>query len=299
MNILVIGSGAWGKALAATFQRAGSLITVWGRKELESPAEFPALLDLIVLVIPSHALRSVCLTLKNLPLPAGVPLLLCCKGIERQSLMLMSEVANEILPDHPVAVLSGPNFAIEIEQGLPSATTIACSDSALGNRLVRELSSNMFRPYFTEDIIGAQIGGAVKNVLAIACGIIAGKALGENAKAALITRGLAEMGRLCVAKGGKIETLLGLSGMGDLILTCGSPMSRNMSFGIALAKGGGIQAQTSLTEGVSSAESVVMLGRKLGITMPICEAIYAILYQNADIDSTIQQLLQRPLTQEM
>lgn len=298
MNILIIGNGAWGSALAATFQRAGSSITVWKRHDLEAPSSLPAMLDLIVMVVPSHALRRVCMTLAPLPLPAGVPLLLCCKGIERQSLQLMSEVASEIVPKHPVAILSGPNFASEIEQGLPSATTIACAESELGKMLVQNLSSSSFRPYFTDDIIGAQIGGAVKNVLAIACGIIEGKKLGENAKAALITRGLAEMGRLCVAKGGKLETLLGLSGLGDLILTCGSPTSRNMSYGMTLGKGEDSK-QHALTEGITSAESVVMLGRKLGITMPICEAVYTILYQEADIDSTIKQLLQRPLTQEM
>ena len=148
------------------------------------------------------------------------------------------------------------------------------------------------------DARNTQMCALVKNVLAIACGIIEGKGLGENAKAALITRGLTEMGRLCVAKGGKLETLLGLSGMGDLMLTCSSPTSRNMSFGMALGKGISPAKQKNLTEGVTSAESVVMLARKLGISMPICEAVYEILYKQADINVTIQKLLQRPLTQE-
>ena len=296
-TILIIGNGAWGKALAASFRRAGRDITLWGRAQLDKKSPLPNP-ELIILVVPAQALRSVCTALAHYALPP-IPLVLCCKGIEQKSLMLMSEVAAEILPEHPVAILSGPNFAGEVEKGLPSATTIACRDHSLGKQLIHLLGNSSFRPYYCDDITSAQIGGAVKNVLAIACGIIEGKGLGENAKAALITRGLAEMGRLCIAKGGKLETLLGLSGIGDLILTCASPTSRNMSFGLALGKTGAAAKDHPLTEGVTSAESVVMLARSLGITMPICEAVYNILYQRASIDDTIKALLQRPLTQEI
>jgi len=300
MNILIIGAGAWGKALAAAFSHSDNHITLWKRQQLQQYEPLPPAIDLIVTVIPSQAMRSLCIILSKLDIPAHVKLLICSKGIERTSLKMMSEVAEELLPGHPIAVLSGPNFAGEIEKGLPSATTIACSNQQIGNDLVKSLGSTSFRPYYSADIIGAQIGGAVKNVLAIACGITDGRGLGENARAALITRGLTEMGRLCVAKGGKLETLLGLSGMGDLILTCSSPTSRNMAYGLALGRNELNPGDSGkLTEGIASTESVVMLARKLGIDMPICEAVYRILYENADIDATIKALLQRPLASEM
>ena len=215
----------------------------------------------------------------------------------------MSEVVGTILPNNPIAVLSGPNFADEAARGLPTATTIACADASLGERLLYAIGGKLFRPYYSDDIIGTQVGGAVKNVIAIACGIAVGHGLGENARAAIITRGMAEMTRLCIAKGGKPETLSGLSGIGDLLLTCSSEKSRNMSLGIAIGKLGRVAediptGRRGVTEGVATAESVTELAQKLGISMPICAAVQHILYDKAPIREAISELLERPFTVE-
>lgn len=328
-TITVIGAGAWGTALATTLASNHSPVTLYSRSsevvdainslhqnprylpDIALPATLTAstllqdavAADVLVLTTPSQHLRAMCLQLAEGGLPHEVPLILCCKGIEMNSLKLVSEITAELLPHNPVALLSGPNFADEIGRGLPAATTIACNDPALGERLMQLFSNTAFRPYYSADIIGAQIGGAVKNVLAIGCGILIGKGLGENAKAALITRGLAEIMRLGLAKGGKMETLMGLSGMGDLILTCGSPKSRNMSLGLMLGSGKPLQeilaTRQSITEGVTTAKSVVQLAEKLGIEMPICEAVYKVLYEDMVIEDAIAGLLQRPLTREV
>ena len=246
--------------------------------------------------------RSICIAVSDL-LPPHTPVVIASKGIERGSLMLMSEVATAILPHNPIAIVSGPNFADEAARGLPTATTIACTDESRWDLLMYAIGGRLFRPYMTRDIIGTQIGRAVKNVIAIACGIAIGKRFGENSRAALVTRGFTEMARLALAKGGKYETLMGLSGLGDLILTCGSTKSRNMSFGVALGQGRSkaeilSSRGRSAIEGVVSAESVSKLARKFDISMPICEAVHRILYENAPVDRVIESLLERPFVSE-
>jgi glycerol-3-phosphate dehydrogenase (NAD(P)+) len=211
-------------------------------------------------------------------------------------------VVAETLPGRPVAVLSGPTFAREVALGLPTAITVASQDLALATRVAARLGGRTFRPYPSDDPLGTEIGGAVKNVLAIACGIALGRGLGDNARAALITRGLAEMIRFGVAKGGRRETLIGLSGLGDLTLTCTSEQSRNLSLGIALGRGRPladiVAERRSIAEGVYSAAALVALARSLGIEMPIAEAVDAVLNHGADIDAAIAGLLQRPFRAE-
>jgi glycerol-3-phosphate dehydrogenase (NAD(P)+) len=210
----------------------------------------------------------------------------------------MSEIAAEVLPETPVAVLSGPTFAAEVARDLPAAVTLAASEEAIGIELSGALGTPRFRIYRSDDVIGAQIGGAVKNVLAIGCGIAEGRGLGDNARAALITRGLAEITRLGLAKGGRAETLMGLCGIGDLVLTCNAMQSRNFSLGVALGKGEVLaeilDARASVAEGVFSAASVNQLARGLGIDMPICLAVDGILNHFSDIDAAIEGLLSRP-----
>jgi glycerol-3-phosphate dehydrogenase (NAD(P)+) len=327
-SVGVIGGGAWGTALSILANRAGSNVTLATRNPnvLQSIADrrtndiyLPSVFidpsisttdkledicrgDVLVMAVPSHTLRSACIAVSD-TLPTSLPIVIASKGIERGSLLLMSEVVKSILPKNPIAILSGPNFADEAAKGLPAATTIACTDKMLWDTLSQALGGRMFRPYMMDDIIGTQIGGAVKNVIAIACGITIGKQLGENARAAVVTRGFAEIARLAVTKGGKYETLMGLSGMGDLILTCGSVKSRNMSFGIALGQGKVkddilVQRGRTATEGVVAAESVHKLAKKLGVSMPICSAVYRILYENSMVDRLMEELLERPFTQE-
>ncbi len=324
----VIGGGAWGTGLAILANRAGSEVLLGTRNhhviqsirehrvnDIYLPSVFidPDLIvtdrfndvcrsDLVVIATPSHVLRTVCIAISDL-IATDVPIAIASKGIERGSLMLMSEVTQSILPHNPIAIISGPNFADEAARGLPTATTIACQEEAVWDMLIYALGGRLFRPYMTTDIIGAQIGGAVKNVIAIACGIAIGKRFGENARAALVTRGFAEMARLAIAKGGQYETLMGLSGLGDLILTCGSTKSRNMSFGIAIGQGRSKEEILSgrgrgATEGVVAAESVSKLAHKFDLNMPICDAVYRILYENAPVDRVVESLLERPFVSE-
>jgi glycerol-3-phosphate dehydrogenase (NAD(P)+) len=231
-----------------------------------------------------------------------VPVLLCAKGVEQGSLALMTEVAAEELPEAPQAVLSGPTFAAEVARGLPTAVTVAATDPDLAARFAAALGTPSFRPYASDDPVGAEIGGAVKNVLAIACGIVVGRRLGDNARAALITRGLAEIVRLAVAKGGRAETLMGLSGLGDLTLTCTAMQSRNHSLGVALGEGRALAdvlaGRRSVAEGVASAASVTALAARLGVEVPIAAAVDSILHRDAAIDETIARLLARPFRRE-
>jgi len=323
----IIGGGAWGTALAATQQRAGRSVLLWAREAevveainrdhansvfLPGFALDPAVratgelgeaaaADAILLVVPAQHLRQVATALAP-HLGSGTPVVLCAKGIEQGTGAMMSEVAAEALPGRPLAVLSGPTFAIEVARGLPTAVTLACADETLGRALVEALGTRSFRPYLSSDIVGAEIGGAVKNVLAIACGIVEGRRLGDNARAALITRGLAEMVRLAVAKGGKAETLMGLSGLGDLTLTCTGTQSRNHAVGVALGEGQSLAvfeaARRSIAEGVASAAAVAALAQRLQVEMPIVAAVDAILHRGADIDAAIAGLLSRPFRSE-
>jgi glycerol-3-phosphate dehydrogenase (NAD(P)+) len=328
MRLAVIGGGAWGTALAHILARAGRDIALWVREEearraidetrenrlfLPGVALDPGVAptgdlgeaghdaEAVLLAVPAQHLRAVAAGLAP-HLAAGVPILLCAKGIEEGSLLLMTEVAAVLLPAAPLAVLSGPTFAIEVARGLPTAVTVAATDAAIGARLSAAIGTRSFRPYLSDDPIGAEIGGAVKNVLAIACGIVAGRRLGDNARAALITRGLAEMVRLAVAKGGRRETLMGLSGLGDLVLTCTAMQSRNHSLGVALGEGRALAAilgeRRSIAEGVATAASAASLAARLGIEMPIVAAVDAILHRGAAIDEAIEALLARPFRSE-
>jgi glycerol-3-phosphate dehydrogenase (NAD(P)+) len=326
-RISVIGGGAWGTVLAMTAHRAGRSVTLWARETevvaainerhenpiflpgialdpaIEATADFAraADADAVLLVVPAQHLRSVASGLASV-WRQGIPAVLCAKGIEIRTGALMSEIAGAVLPGAPLAVLSGPTFAAEVGRGLPTAVTLATDDAALGQALIAALGTRSFRPYLAADLIGAEIGGAVKNVLAIACGIVVGRRLGDNARAALITRGLAEMVRLAVAKGGRAETLMGLSGLGDLTLTCTGLQSRNHSLGVALGEGRSladiIGPRRSIAEGVDSAGAVTDLARHLGIEMPIVAAVDAILHRGADIGETIEALLARPFRSE-
>lgn len=326
-RLAIVGGGAWGTALAVTARRAGRAVVLWAREaevvaainaRHENPLFLPgvpldpaivatpdlaaaAAADAVLLTVPAQHLRAIAAALAPL-LPPGVPAVLCAKGIEAGSGALMSEVAAECLPGTPLAVLSGPTFAAEVARGLPTAVTLAAADAELGHALIAAIGTRSFRPYLGNDLIGAQIGGAVKNVLAIACGILDGRRLGDNARAALITRGLAEMGRLAHAKGARKQTLTGLSGLGDLTLTCAGTQSRNHSLGVALGEGGdlaGILARRrTVAEGVASAAAVAGLAQRLGVEMPIVAAVDAILNRGEPIDATIDALLARPFRSE-
>jgi glycerol-3-phosphate dehydrogenase (NAD(P)+) len=326
-RLSVIGAGAWGTTLAAVLRRAGRDVTLWARtpevaqvigESHQNPLYLPgvrleamiratadlaeaAACDAVLLVTPAQHLRAVAARLAP-HLAPGTPVVICAKGIEDATGLLMTEVVGATLPDRPMAVLSGPTFAAEVVRGLPTAVTLACTDAALGRLLVAAIGTATFRPYLSDDPIGAEIGGAVKNVLAIACGICVGRRLGDNARAALMTRGLAEIMRLGLARGGQPATLMGLSGLGDLTLTCNGPQSRNMSLGIALGEGrklAEIMAERrSVAEGVFSAAAVVALAARHGVEMPISAAIDAIVNRGADIDRAIAALLERPFMQE-
>ncbi|MBI2235740.1 MAG: NAD(P)-dependent glycerol-3-phosphate dehydrogenase [Magnetospirillum sp.] len=326
-SIGIIGAGAWGTALAVTARRAGRSVTLWAhepevaaaisaahRNTLYLPGidldpaivatselDRVAAADVVLLVAPAQHLRGVCRALAPHWRP-GTPVVICAKGIELSTSALMGEVVAAELPQAPMAVLSGPTFAIEVARGLPTAVTLACADLLLGQRLVEALGTATFRPYLSDDLVGAEVGGAVKNVLAIGCGIVEGKGFGDNARAALITRGLTEITRLAMAKGARAETLMGLSGLGDLILTASSTQSRNYSLGFALGQGRSLTEvlaeRRTVTEGVYTAGAVMELSERLGVEMPLCAAVDAVINRRAGLDSTIQGLLARPFRAE-
>ncbi|MEM7225313.1 MAG: NAD(P)H-dependent glycerol-3-phosphate dehydrogenase [Pseudomonadota bacterium] len=326
-RLAILGAGAWGTALAQAAARAGSQVTLWGRDaalmdeiatarcnerylpgvalepaiEATAALEAAAEAEALLLVAPAQHTRALAERLAPL-IPPSCPLVICAKGIEQGSGLLMSEVLAEALPGRPLAVLSGPTFAAEVARGLPAAITLAAEDQVLAEGLIASLGSRAFRPYLSNDPIGAQIGGAVKNVIAIACGIVAGRSLGDNARAALITRGLAEIVRLGLAKGGQRETLMGLSGLGDLLLTCSAMQSRNFSLGAALGEGRALAdilaERRTVAEGVHSASSVSTLAARLQVEMPIVEAVDQVINQGAQIDQTIAGLLARPFKAE-
>ena len=323
----VIGAGAWGTALAQVVARAGLDVRLQAREPevVESirdrrvnEAFLPGITlddrvsvtadladlgscDVILAVPPAQHMRSTLTAFAAHHRP-GVPVILCSKGIERGSLKLMTDVLAETLPQAPAAVLSGPSFAAEVARGLPSAVTLACADAALGEELMWTLSAPGFRPYLATDLIGAEVGGAIKNVLAIACGMAEGRGLGRSAHAALITRGFAEMTRMGVALGGEAETVAGLCGLGDLVLTCSSPQSRNMSLGLALGQGQTVEqalaGKRSVAEGYESAPAVRELAAKMGVDMPISLAVAALLNGETTVEAVIDDLLSRPLKVE-
>ena len=324
----VIGGGAWGTALAQTCVRPQRKVLIWARESevvqsinsqqqnrlflpgidlspnIEASGDLAALsaCDLVLAVPPAQHLRATLAQFAAIARP-GCVLVLCAKGIEQGSLKLMTQVATEVAPGHPLAVLSGPSFAAEVAKGLPTAITLACGDRDLGRALADHLASPSFRPYLSHDLIGAEAGGAVKNVLAIACGVVEGRKLGRSAHAAVLTRGFAEMTRLAVALGAEAETLAGLCGLGDLVLTCSSPQSRNMSVGLALGRGDSLaqalSGKLSVAEGVASAPAVRALAARLGVETPICEAVAGVLAGEMALDTAIAALLSRPLRAEI
>jgi len=323
----VIGGGAWGTALAQVAARAGLSVILQAREsevvdQIRTTGENSLFLpgialdsavtattdmaglagaDLILAVAPAQHLRAALTAFAPHARP-GQPVLLCSKGVEQGSLKLMTQVLAETLPEAAPAVLSGPSFAGEVARGLPTAVTLACPDPDLGRALAGAIATPTFRPYVSGDMIGAEAGGAIKNVLAIACGIVEGKGLGRSAHAALITRGFAEMTRMAVALGGQAATVAGLCGLGDLVLTCSSPQSRNMSVGLALGQGQSLEAalagKVSVAEGVASAPAVRELAARIGVEAPICEAVAAILAGEVGVEAAITGLLSRPLKSE-
>lgn len=327
-TIGILGAGAWGTALALVTSRAGKKVLLQAREQevidavrqnnentpflpgvplnpnisvTNSFEEVLSAADVVLLVIPAQFLRASCKSFSRF-WKSGMPAVVCAKGIEQKTGALMSEILAKELPQAPIAVLSGPTFAAEAAIEKPTAVTLACADKTLGKHLVETLGTLSFRPYYSSDIISVEIGGAVKNVMAIAAGIVEGKKLGDNARAALITRGLAEISRLAVALGGKAETLMGLSGLGDLVLTANSTQSRNYSVGLALGEGKSLNEilsnRRSVAEGVYTAEAVVERARAVNVEMPICEGLMKIMNENVPVDDVLYSLLSRPFKSE-
>jgi glycerol-3-phosphate dehydrogenase (NAD(P)+) len=326
-SVGIIGGGAWGTALAQTARLAGRDTLLWAR-EAEVVAEINAAhanttflpgvaldagvratadlaavaaQDVVLMVAPAQHVRATCTELAP-HLPSAKPVVICAKGLEQATGKLLGEVMAEALPSATRAVLSGPSFAADVARGLPAAVTIATADEALGEALATALGYRHLRIYWSGDPVGVQLGGAVKNVLAIAAGIVQGRGLGASAHAALVTRGFSELRRFGEALGARPETLMGLSGLGDLLLTCGSPQSRNMSLGHALGQGKSLQsvldARRSVAEGVYTAAAVVRVASAKGIEMPICHAVHAIVSGAISIDAAIEALLSRPFKAE-
>jgi glycerol-3-phosphate dehydrogenase (NAD(P)+) len=325
-RIAIVGTGAWGTALANALARAGRSVTLAGRDPAsaaviatsrESPrlpghrlddrvtvaaAETPILSaqDAILLAVPSQHLRDAARVVAP-ALTVGIPVIACAKGIERGTHKFMTQVIAECAPAAVPAILSGPSFAEEVARGLPTAVTLAAGEETMAAALARALGSATFRPYHSTDVRGVEIGGAAKNVLAIAAGIVAGRSLGSSAAAALTTRGFAELFRFGRALGARPETLTGLSGLGDLILTCSSAKSRNFSLGLALGQGrspGQASAATGLAEGAFTAVALVELAREADVEMPIATAVAAILDGALNVSDAIENLLTRPFRSE-
>jgi len=320
-SIAVIGAGAWGTALALVGARAGRDVTLYARDAAhaariaarrENPrlpgAQLPASIavtsdlapagraDIILIATPAQHLRGAVNALAP-HLRKSTPVIACAKGIEHGTHKFMTEVIAEAAPETTPAILSGPSFADDVARGLPTAITLAARDEALAAALVQALGSQTFRPYHTTDIRGVEIGGAAKNVLAIAAGIVAGKQLGASAQAALTTRGFSELARFGRACGARGETLMGLSGLGDLILSCSTPQSRNFALGLALGRGEPRPAG-KLAEGEFTAPVLIELAASQNIDMPVSNAVAAVLSQKLTIDAAIESLLTRPFKAE-
>ena len=327
-RIGIVGAGAWGTALAQIMASAGREVSLWAREpevveaidsERENKQFLPGVTlhdnvkatgsltrateaDIILLATPAQHVRNTLQALKA-DLTDGKPLVICAKGIETETGYLMSHVAEEEIPLTNTAVLSGPTFAGELARGMPSAVTIAAGDNDTGEMLVENISTRNLRAYYSDDITSAQIGGAVKNVIAIACGVIYGLDLGESARAALVTRGLAEMGRLAAAMGARRTTLMGMCGIGDLMLTCTSTQSRNYALGCDLARGKSVEEILAarggaVTEGIHTAEALMTMAKNHAVDMPISRAVYECLHEGKDINQAIDQMLERPLKPE-
>ncbi|MEQ8965531.1 MAG: NAD(P)H-dependent glycerol-3-phosphate dehydrogenase [Azospirillaceae bacterium] len=335
-RIGVLGGGAWGTALAVAAGRAGSQVTLWARdaavveainrdhchpralpgialdpeiRASDDPAAAIVGADAVLLAVPSQAVRRVARLAAAHAAP-DLPVVICAKGIEAATDKTMVEVVAEELPGRPLAVLSGPSFAADVAEGQPTAVALAVDDAAdahhgpdrsLGAMLALALSNPSFRPYLTDDVAGVEIGGTVKNVIAIACGVAEGLGFGANTKAALITRGLSEITRLGAALGARPETMTGLAGLGDLVLTCGSTQSRNMAFGVALGRGTPLAealAAGGTVEGAANAAQVVELARHHGVEMPIAETVHAVVNGGLSVEQAVEALTGRPLRAE-
>ena len=326
-TIGIIGGGAWGTALAQVFALSNKAVTIWAREDdvvnsinafhentsflagvtlddkitATNDISIAAKCDVVLVVTPAQYLRASMNDLKP-HIKSETPIVICAKGVEIESGMLLSHIAENILPQNPLAILTGPTFAIEIAKGLPSAVTLAMKDKDSATALAQTLSNKTLRLYPSGDMIGAQVGGAVKNVIAIACGIIEGKKLGDSARAALVTRGLAEIARLSKALGANKETLMGMCGVGDLLLTCSSMQSRNFSLGVALGQGkilnDILSSRNSVTEGVYTAKALVVMAREHAVDMPISEAVHKCLSENLNVDAMISAMLDRPIKSE-
>jgi glycerol-3-phosphate dehydrogenase (NAD(P)+) len=319
-RIRVLGGGAWGTALAQTCARAGRGVKLWEHEpgnaaQLETKRESKFLpgvrlddaikvtsdlgqaaeADAILLVVPAQAMRAVCTALATL-VRDGTPLIACAKGIEHGTQKFMTEIIAECAPHAVPAILSGPSFAADVARGLPTAVTLAATDAQIAGALAQAMASASFRPYHSTDIRGVEIGGSTKNVLAIASGIVTGRGLGASAAAALTTRGFAELVRFGTAFGAKTATMMGLSGLGDLILTCSSPQSRNFSFGVALGKNQ--KPGDKLAEGAFTAPVLLEMARAKKIDMPISAAVAAVLAGELSVDKAIESLLTRPIKSE-
>ncbi len=324
----VIGAGAWGTALAFTAAQGGAEVVLWTNREVEAaiiretrmglrPVEGARPLppnvsvtnhwedvagaDLVLVVVPSVAMRSVAESLGKVQLAGHAVVMNCSKGIEKDTNLLMSEILQEKLPC-PVGALSGPNHAEDIVLGLPSLTLVGFADMEIAKSVQQHLSTDFFRIYTTTDVVGMQLGGALKNVFALACGICAGLGLGDNARAALATRGLAEMTRIGLARGGKIDTFMGLSGMGDLVVTCYSEHSRNLTAGRLIAKGVPLeecaQRVGQVVEGIPNTLSTYQLARKLGVRTPLIDGMYEVIYNNCAATDALTALMSRDLREE-
>ncbi len=292
IEIAIIGAGAWGNALQAAVSRAGPGTVLAGR-DVTHQRQAVAGADALLLVVPAQAVRGVLQDLAGHVDPA-LPILFCAKGLERASGALLPEVAAEVLPDNPVGMLSGPNFAAEVARGLPAAAVLALDDLPAAEYWAAVLGSPGFRLYPSTDVTGVALGGAMKNVLAIAAGAVTGAGLGLNARAAVISRGLAELRRLGRAMGARDETLAGLSGLGDLVLTCTDETSRNYAFGAALGRDGDLP--DALVEGVHTVEPLVQRAAALGVELPIAMAVHEVLHLGTPLRQAVAELLARPVS---
>ena len=323
----VVGAGAWGTACAQALARAGREVSLWAREdelvralntERRNPTYLPGVevharirataelaelgeCDAVLSVVPAQHTRGVLEALRP-HVADGTPVVLCSKGIELGTRAFMSEVLGEALPGAVPAVLAGPSFAVDVASGLPAAVTLACAEREVLEGLGSSIKSGTFRPYLSTDVLGAEIGGAVKNVLAIACGIVLGLGLGRSAHAAVISRGFAEMRRLGVALGCEADTLTGLCGLGDLVLTCSSEQSRNMSCGLALGRGESLESimggRRAVTEGVATAPALREMAREAGVDMPISEVVAAIVEGETEVGEAAGALLRREVRWE-
>jgi glycerol-3-phosphate dehydrogenase (NAD(P)+) len=295
--IVILGDGAWGRALAGIARDCGHEVAVWNRNQPAKAALARA--DGLIVAVPAQVVGEV---LSGISCSRHAAVIITAKGIEQKSNRFMHEVVRAVLPDNQGLILSGPSFAEDVARGLPTAVALAADRLELASQWAALLSRRHFRIYASDDLTGVALGGALKNVLAIACGIADGRQLGASARAALTARGFAELSRLGRALGARTETLMGLSGLGDLLLTCSSPQSRNYSFGVRIGQGQSIEQALALApgvvEGASTAEAAMTLARRFQVSMPIAEAVASILKGHARVDDVIIGLLDRPLATE-